>query len=108
VREGFAQSRVALGLDQFMVGRRSLLLRDVLSVQDLPGCPGRVLGAPGRAAFPRVVAAWQLAIVAGLRAVSSWSTSRSQTLWADVVGVGAAELVAAAGGPDQRGVPLDE
>ena len=56
----------------------------------------------------RVVVASQPAIAAGSRILPQMARQLEPHGLADVLGIGAAQLVPAADRPDQRGVPLDE
>ena len=98
---------VALGDDQLMLGDPGLLARGVLGGQHIAGSMRFPRCSQGLAAF--VPGGGEPAMRRGQVADSVKLVHELQPDGlADIAGVGAAQLVPAADGPDQRGAPLDE
>jgi hypothetical protein len=78
--ERLAQRGVALGLQQLLVGRPGQLIREILNVKHIGNRARSARAAHEPAAFPPGRGS-QPGSAAGSRILSSWSTSRNQTLW---------------------------
>ena len=104
-RERLAQRGVALGRQQFLVGRRGPLVGQELGVQHVPGRRPPLPGVREPKAFPPGHGHQPARERGRIPELAQLAGQLQPHVLADVVGVGAVQPVLAADGPEQRGEP---
>ena len=108
VAERGAQRGVPLGHEQLIPGHRGLLVRQLLGVRHLLTCGQPGPGAPDPVAFPLGRGGEPARQRSRFAQVVQLFHQAQPDGLADVLGVGAVQLVPAADRPDQRRIPVDQ
>ena len=99
---------MALGRQQLLVGRLGLIVRDALDFGHIPSCARFLDCAQGPAAFPPGCGGQPASKRRRVAECFQVFHQLQPDVLADVVGISAANLVPAADGLNERGVPLDQ